>query len=146
MRRRRGAALLTLGAAVVAGLTGCTASPSTASLTVTFTDGAEQTIQEVSFSDLACRTSSVNRVFVSESTLSSGENEFLASAPTDGRDAYAISFWLGDYSFVSTAKFDASGSTVTFDALPGFVAESLNGERATSAGVEATLDGTITCN
>lgn len=139
------AGILALSAAAV-GLTGCTPPPSTAALTVTYIGAAEPTTHEVSFSDLACRTSSVKRVIVSESVIDTGENTFLATAPTEDRDAYAISFWFDGHSFVSIAKFDASGSTITFDALPGFVAESPNGERATSAGFEATLDGTITCN
>lgn len=145
MTRRALLGALALGAAAI-GLSGCAAPSGTAELTVTFADGAEQTAVDVSFTDLSCTTSSSARTVSSAAKNPAGKELFFAMAPTDGRETYPISIWFDGRSFVSTAKFDASGSTITFDALPGLVEESPNGERATSAGVAATLDGTITCN
>lgn len=147
--------LVLIGAGVIAvfvvvamalGLTDRFFAHSTAQLSVTSGEGAEQTTEEVSLSDLACRTSSVSRVISSASVNDAEKQVLLATAPTDGRDAYAITVWLDGRWFVSSAEFDASGSTVVFDALPGFVGESPDGGYPASAGVEATLSGTITCD
>jgi len=137
--------MLVLGTATL-GLSACSTPKATAELTVTFDDGTEQTTAEVSFSDLSCTTSSTARTISSEAVNSAGKELFFAMAPTDGRKTFPIAIWFDGRSFVSTAEFDASGSTITFDALPGFVEESPDGEYATSEGTAATLDGTITCN
>lgn len=138
------AGMLALGAAAL-GLTGC-GSPVSAELTVTYDDGGEQISQTISLSDLSCRTSSSLRVISSASVNSAGKEVFLATAPTDGRETHTVSVWFDGHWFMSSTTFDASGSTVTFDALSGSVSASEDGGYPRSAGADATLDGTITCS
>lgn len=135
--------LATLAAATLA-CSGC-APTATADLTVTYNDGSEQAVQEIALTDLSCKTSSVNRIIVSKSVTSDGDEVFLASAPTDGRDAYPISLWFDGFRFTSIEKFDASGSTITFNDHPGFITESPNGHQPASDDTKATLNGTIAC-
>lgn len=143
MRRGTRAGLVALAAAALV-CSGC-APTATADLTVTYTDGSESATGDIALTDLSCQTSSVTRVIVSESATSDGDEVFLATAPTDGRDAYTISLWFDGFRFISTEEFEASGSTITFDALPGFVTESPDGHRLASEDTKATLGGTIAC-
>jgi hypothetical protein len=140
------AGMLALGAAALV-VTGCApAAQSTAELSVTSADDGGQTTQKISLTDLTCSTSSSARTISSASVNSAGKEVFTAMAPTDGRKTYPVSLWFDGHWFVSSTPFDASGSTITFDALQGSVSESPDGEYPTSAGAEATLDGTITCS
>lgn len=143
MRRGTRAGLVALTAAALV-CSGCTPT-ATADLTVTYTDGSESATGKIALTDLSCRTSSVTRVIVSESVTSDGDEVLLATAPTDNRDAYTISLWFDGFRFISTEEFDASGSTITFDALPGFMTESPDGHQPASEEMKATLNGTITC-
>lgn len=137
-----------LGLAVLAGAalacTGC-APAASADLSVTFTDGSDEVVHEISLTDLSCKTSSVARIIVSDSVTGDGEEVFLANAPTDGRDAYAISLWVDGFRFVSTEKFDASGSRIDFDKMAGFITESPDGHQAAGEETQATLNGTVAC-
>lgn len=135
--------LVALAAAVLT-CSGC-APTATADLTVTYTDGSEQAVQEIALTDLACKTSSVIRVISSESVTSDGDEVFLATAPTDGRDTYTVSLWFDGFRFISTEKFEAAGSTIAFNDYPGFITESPDGHQPASEVTKAALNGTIAC-
>lgn len=143
MNRCSLAGLVALAAAVLI-CSGC-APTATADLTVTYTDGSEQAVQELALTDLSCKTSSVVRVISSESVTSDGDEVFLATAPTDGRDTYTVSLWFDGFRFISAEEFEAAGSTITFNDHPGFVTESPNGHQPASEDTKATLNGTIAC-
>lgn len=145
MKRRRLAGLLAVGAAAL-GVTGCSpTAASSADLTITYAGDTGQTTQKVSLTDLTCSTSSTSRVIASATKNDAGKEVFLATAPTDSTRTHTVSVWFDGRWFVSSSAFDASGSTIEFDALPGSVSESPDGSYPASAGVDATLDGTITC-
>ncbi|MFT4258965.1 hypothetical protein [Microbacterium sp.] len=143
MSRRTVAVLLALGATAV--LSGCAWAQGTAELTVTYAAPSGEQTQTVELTGLDCKESSINRTIVSEAVNDAGEEVFLAVAPTDGRDTHPLALWFDGQWFVSIAEFDASGDTITFDALPGSVSESPDGARPSHEGVAATLSGTIDC-
>jgi len=146
MKRTLLAGTLALGAIIVVStilaLPGCT--PATADLSVSYTAATGPITQKVSFDDLTCKKSSTVRVIVSSSSNKAGDENFLATAPRDGR-THTVSIWFDGHWFTSISTFEASDAKFTFDALPGYVSTSPDGKRPTSAGTEATLSGTITC-
>ena len=140
MRAGKGAGAIALGILALF-TTGCTPSPATAELTVT----SESDSYSVALDDLTCRSSSVNVAISSAAVTDADKPVFLATAPTEDRNAYAVTVWLDGFWFTSDEKFDATASPIVFDALPGVIAASPDGSYPAPGGVAATLSGTITC-